>query len=147
MVATWWRADGQLLWLWLTDTEDIAAVEDTGVFEIVFRLDNCQGWWSWRKSVVIGEIWCGVNPYQEARFMGPTWGPSGAGRTQVGPMLAPYTLLSGLKTGSIFRNVDLVSDDRSLHMYCFAWNWSNAIDISQHCCYQWSSGALAPGHQ
>ena len=32
---------------------------------------------------------------QIARFMGPTWGPSGADRTQVGPMLAPWTLLSG----------------------------------------------------
>ena len=31
-----------------------------------------------------------------ARFMGPTWGLSGADRTQVGPMLAPWTLLSGL---------------------------------------------------
>ena len=30
-----------------------------------------------------------------ARFMGPTWGPSGADRTQVGPMLAPWTLLFG----------------------------------------------------
>ena len=30
-----------------------------------------------------------------ARFMGPTWGPSGADRTQVGRMLAPWTLLSG----------------------------------------------------
>ena len=30
-----------------------------------------------------------------ARFRGPTWGPSGAARTQVGPMLAPWTLLSG----------------------------------------------------
>ena len=30
-----------------------------------------------------------------ARFMGPTRGPSGADRTQVGPMLAPWTLLSG----------------------------------------------------
>ena len=29
-----------------------------------------------------------------AKFMGPTWGPSGADRTQVGPMLAPGTLLS-----------------------------------------------------
>ena len=29
------------------------------------------------------------------RFMGPTWGPSRAERTQVGPMLAPWTLLSG----------------------------------------------------
>ena len=31
-----------------------------------------------------------------ARFMGPTWGPSGADRTQMGPLLAPWTLLSGL---------------------------------------------------
>ena len=31
-----------------------------------------------------------------ARFMGPTWGPSGADRTQVCPMLALWTLLSGL---------------------------------------------------
>ena len=30
-----------------------------------------------------------------ARFVGPTWGPSVADRTQVGPMLAPWTLLSG----------------------------------------------------
>ena len=29
------------------------------------------------------------------RFMGPTWGPSGADRTQVGPMLAPWILLHG----------------------------------------------------
>ena len=31
-----------------------------------------------------------------ARFMGPTWGPSGADRTQVGPMVAPWTLLPWL---------------------------------------------------
>ena len=30
-----------------------------------------------------------------ARFMGPTCGPSGADRTQVGSMLAPWTLLYG----------------------------------------------------
>ena len=30
-----------------------------------------------------------------ARFMGPSWGPTGADRTQVDPMLAPWTLLSG----------------------------------------------------
>ena len=35
-----------------------------------------------------------------ARFMGPTWGPSGADRTQLGPMLAPWTLLSGNLWGS-----------------------------------------------
>ena len=32
---------------------------------------------------------------QIARFMGPTWGPPGSCRPQVGPMLAPQTLLSG----------------------------------------------------
>ena len=31
---------------------------------------------------------------QIARFMGPTWGPPGDDRTQVDPMLAPWTLLS-----------------------------------------------------
>ena len=31
---------------------------------------------------------------QIARFIGSTWGPTGGGRTQVGPMLAPWTLLS-----------------------------------------------------
>ena len=30
----------------------------------------------------------------KARFLGPTWGPSVADRTQVGPMLAPWTYLS-----------------------------------------------------
>ena len=30
-----------------------------------------------------------------ARFMGSTWGPSGSDRTQVGPILAPWALLSG----------------------------------------------------
>ena len=29
-----------------------------------------------------------------ARFMGPTWGLPGANRSQVGPMLAPWSLLS-----------------------------------------------------
>ena len=33
---------------------------------------------------------------QIAKFMGPTWGPPGSYRPQMGPMLAPRTLLSGL---------------------------------------------------
>ena len=31
-----------------------------------------------------------------ARFMGPTWGPPGSCRPQLGPMLTPWTLLSRL---------------------------------------------------
>ena len=57
------------------------------------------------------ELWdvitdpCGFNPRpdlalgidtQIARFMGPTWGPPVADRTQVGPMLAPWSLLTGV---------------------------------------------------
>ena len=34
-------------------------------------------------------------PTKIARFMGPTWGPSGADRTHMGPMLTPWTLLFG----------------------------------------------------
>ena len=33
---------------------------------------------------------------QIARFMGPIWGPPGSCRPQMGPMLAPWTLLSGM---------------------------------------------------
>ena len=36
-----------------------------------------------------------VSTTQIARFMGPTWGPSGADRSLVGPMLTPWTFLSG----------------------------------------------------
>ena len=36
------------------------------------------------------------------RFIGPAWGPSGADRTQVGPMLAPWTLLSGGVINDVF---------------------------------------------
>ena len=43
-----------------------------------------------------------------ARFMGPTWGPPGSCQAQVGPMLAPWTLLSGCSaiiTRSVFSNI------------------------------------------
>ena len=35
------------------------------------------------------------HPYQIAEFMGTTWSPPGSCRPQVGPMLTPWTLLSG----------------------------------------------------
>ena len=40
----------------------------------------------------------GSSYFPMAGFMGPTWGPSGADRTRVGPMWAPWTFLSGLVT-------------------------------------------------
>ena len=49
-----------------------------------------------------------------ARFMGPTWGPSGADRTQVGPMLALWALLSGywLVASLMSRTASLVTTRR-----------------------------------
>ena len=40
-------------------------------------------------------------PSQIARFMGPTWGPPGSFRSQMGPMLTPCTLLSGMATDEL----------------------------------------------
>ena len=44
-------------------------------------LNVSQGWEDWMLS-------------QITKFMGPTWGPPGSSRPQMGPMLAPWTLLS-----------------------------------------------------
>ena len=49
--------------------------------------------WFIKPRLLISRISC--SPILMARLMWPTWGPSGADRTQVGPMLAPWTLLSG----------------------------------------------------
>ena len=59
-----------------------------------------------KKHLVIHIIWWIVKSENMgiltliARFMGPTWGPSGADKTHVGPLLASWTLLSG-KIGGI----------------------------------------------
>ena len=45
------------------------------------------------------------NVPQIARFMGPTWVPPGSRWPQVGPMLAPWTLLSGVATDCSFHSV------------------------------------------
>ena len=49
------------------------------------------GWRRWKYSAVCAERRMTL----KARFMGPIWDPSGVDRTQVGPVLAPRTLLSG----------------------------------------------------
>ena len=49
------------------------------------------------KPVKIQIIWTRTKPPPIARFLGRIWGPSGADRTQMGPMLAPWTLLSWTK--------------------------------------------------
>ena len=54
-------------------------------------------WASWRLAITLSLRTKGgqaMGP-QIARFIGPTWGPPGSCRPQMGPMLAPWTLLSG----------------------------------------------------
>ena len=68
------------------------------------------------------------NPTLIARFMGPTWGPSGADSTQVGPILAPWTLLSGF-----WRHALLDSVISFFHaMTSPVWNRGKCIAIEGH---------------
>ena len=48
-----------------------------------------------------------------ARFIGPTWGPSGADRSQVGRRWAPWTLLSGM---------ELLCEDRPVDRHLWAYH-------------------------
>ena len=56
----------------------------------------------YRESMVFHEDQ--INTTQIARFMGPTWGPPGSCRPQMGPMLAPWTLLPGMVTRALGAN-------------------------------------------
>ena len=44
-----------------------------------------------------------------AKFMGPTWGPPGSCRPQMGPMLASWTLLSGMLSNDLVLDCDICS--------------------------------------
>ena len=56
------------------------------IHEVLWHSDN-----SMRSQSV---IWVYLPIFLIAKFMGPTWGPPGSYRPQMGPMLAPGTLVS-----------------------------------------------------
>ena len=63
-----------------------------------------------------------------ARFMGPTWGPSGADRTQVGPMSAPWTLLYGYVTRHLPNNAKQYNEKYRMQLL---YKWlSNAVNVN-----------------
>ena len=70
---------------------------------ILFRVtDPMCGEFTGRRWITLtnasnAELWCFRS--QIARFMGPTWGPPESCRSKMGPMLAPWILLSGLIYG------------------------------------------------
>ena len=59
-----------------------------------------------------------------AKFMGPTWGPSGADRTQVGPMLAPWTFVQQLV------QVNNKENCKALHCFVFV---RRILTIDKYC--------------
>ena len=77
--------------------------------------------------------WVVFRSTQITKFMGPAWGPPGSCRPQMGPMLAPWTLLSGLR---ISLNLEAVNP----------WTTVSIWVCTQHCSW-WCSGAKAPGSQ
>ena len=57
----------------------------------------------------------GTSITQVRRVMVPTWGPSGSYLPQMGPMLAPWTLLSGMVQNNMIWNGAM----QSIHQYPF----------------------------
>ena len=98
-------------------------------------------------------IHCHLVTPQIAKFMGPTWGPTGSCRPQMGPMLVPWTLLSGYRcppgryflfwfwafeVSAVLIRIILLSP-----FYCFSviylCSWTQCLpmnrNISANCCY------------
>ena len=62
--------------------------------------------------------------------MGPTWGPTGTDRTQVGPMLAPWTLLSGTVYQTVHENV-VVFQNISGDVEANYVHWQTGIELQK----------------
>ena len=91
-----------------------------------------------------------VNP--DSKVTWPTWGPPGSCRPQVGPTLAPWTLLTGnwRVRSSLVDTIDTVYPNEYIHGLCFAvvccglvlvffpyppqslhWYWDNPAPLKQ----------------
>ena len=114
-------------------------------------------YWFWRgcNSWYLGRLkW--KNDTLIARFMGPTRGPPGADRTQVGPIWATWTLLSGyfniiILSWTQIVNVHLHSDVTFHAVGCHRLKiWSNPYWDSQYkqirprvlCVSQWHAAMI-----
>ena len=60
----------------------------------IFKISVWLFWKSLKSSLLNNPVW--QTPTQIAKFMGPTWGPPGSCRPQMGPMLAPWTCYQGI---------------------------------------------------
>ena len=70
-----------------------------------------------------------------AKFMGPTWGPPGSCRPQMGPILAPWTVLSGNTLGlvtHIYVSLNYLVIDSSKFSHLFIWNADGSLQWSHN---------------
>ena len=78
---------------------DTGSAESNSVPLVTCRL------WGWVHVPALSYWWTNEGPLpgktQIAKFLGPTWGPPGSCLPQMGPMLAPRTLLSGELPGGL----------------------------------------------
>ena len=65
--------------------------------------------------------WIYSSRFLIVRFMGPTCGPSGTDRTQVGPFLTPWILLSGLIIVSVAWYLKNILYKNTTHTEHFIW--------------------------
>ena len=70
--------------------------------------------------------------------MGPTWGPPGANRTQVAPILAPWTLLPGMYFDQFLRSVTIcVKKTIFLREFIQLFSSLQISNLSPECHYDW----------
>ena len=72
---------------------------------------------------------CGIiEQTQITKFMGPTWGPPGSCRPQMGPMLAPGTLLSGEPSVRAPAQCK-VSPGVGISIIKIRWSWNHLVFV------------------
>ena len=76
--------------------------------------------------------------------MRPTWGPSGADRTQVGPMLATWTLLTGVLSILLpYRfSIKCQSDVMHLHTTYLLNESCVSLRVHTYCCHYYQSACM-----
>ena len=80
----------------------------------IFKYDYLLHRWLLCQSALTAQI---------AKFTGPTWGPPGSCRPQMGPMLAPWTLLSRSTTVGVSRG------DKPCQMIGRFYSWATRRDV------------------
>ena len=81
--------------------------------------------WSYRHNTKYCYLHWGSIHSQITKFMGPTWGPPGSCQPQMGPMLAPWILLSGMIW------ITTCTEGASIHM-----NYNCSLPLGCDCCHQ-----------